>query len=136
MGFYSERGFDLESAKGHMLVELENWYGQAALDTFDYTWTNGTVKRYFCNEAAQLRMINGRISNVANDLFCGTVLTLEEDPTDWAWVAHTSVDCGKVHQAYLNFSKDISTQYNSLKTEINTATSVSQIDTIFEDLFY
>lgn len=136
MGFYTDRAFDLDSAKNHMLIELENWYGQAALDTFDYEWSNGVVKRYHCNEAAQLRMINGRISNVSNDLYCGTVLNLEEDPVDWAWIVHTSVDCGKVHQAYLNFSKDISIEYNSLKQEVSNATTVAQIDTIFEDLFY
>lgn len=136
MHFYSERGYSLEDAKIQCLSELENWFGGKVLDVFDSSAT-GVKRRYWCSEADQLRMLNSKVSNTATTLMCGTVNLNDPtaDPEDFDWVMHSSADVGKVHTDYVQFSKKASEDYSSYKNRINTATTVSQIDAVFFEMF-
>lgn len=134
MGYYTDNGYDLDSAKTLFAAELGNWYAGSCLDTFDYA-VGGVVRRFECNEAAQLRMINGRISNISNTLYCGTVVDPNTDPTDWTWHEFTATECGKIHQAYLDFSKANAQTYSQLKAELAACTTVAEVDAMFTSLF-
>jgi len=131
MGYYSDNGYGVEGAKASFAAEIDNWYAGSTLDTFDFT-SGGVNRRFECNEAAQLRMLNGRISNVSNSLYC---MTVGADPEDWGWRDFTATECGKIHQGYLDFSKAAAQQYSQLKTQLNAATTVEEIDAMFATLF-
>lgn len=133
MGLYTDRGYNLQTAKESCANEIEQWYGGATLDTFDCN-TLGSIYRYECNEAAQLRFINGKVSNLPIDLMCGPVLVADQDPV-WQWLSHTAVECGKVHQAYLEFSKDAAMQYKAFKAQLIAAATVLEVDAIITALW-
>jgi hypothetical protein len=133
MGFYTDRGSDLKSAKDGCILEIESWYGGATLDAFDCNIL-GPTYRYECNEAAQLRFINGKVSNLPIDLMCGPVLASDQDPL-WDWKSHSAVECGKVHSAYLAFSKDAGVQYRTYKEQLIAATTVLEVDAIWSALW-
>jgi hypothetical protein len=132
MGILVDRGYDLETAKGVALVELDVWYGGAVLDTFDCN-VLGPMHRYYCSESDQLRMINGKVSNVSMTLMCGTVPTEPDTDPTYEWKEHTSTECGKVHTAYVTFSRDASAQYASWKSRINSATSTAAVETVMAE---
>lgn len=133
MGLYTDRGYTLEQAKASLLGEIDTWYGGATLDTFDCN-VLGSMYRYECHEAAQLKMVNGKISNTSVPLFCGQVpQDPEADPT-YDWVVHTSVEAGKIHSAYVAFTQAATTAYHQLKTQANAVTTVAEADTILESL--
>lgn len=129
MGLYADRGYDLETAKSLALMELDVWYGGAVLDVFDCN-VLGPVHRYYCAESDQLRMLNGKVSNVSMALMCGPVPSEPDVDPVYAWTEHTSVECGKVHTAYVNFSKDASGRYSLWKAAIASATTVEAVDTV------
>lgn len=129
MGLYADRGYTLEQAKDLALIELDVWYGGAVLDVFDCN-VLGTMHRYYCSEADQLRMLNGKVSNVSIALMCGPVPAQPDSDPVYDWKEHTSVECGKVHTAYVNFAKDASGNYSLWKSQINSATTVDAIDNI------
>lgn len=134
MGFYTDRGDTLQSANDSCAAEIESWYGGATLDTFDCA-VLGSAYRYECNEAAQLRFINGKVSNLPIDLMCGQVPADPEADPAWGWKSHSAVECGKVHLAYLAFSKDASLLYNGYKQQLASATTVEQVDAIWNALW-
>lgn len=131
MGLYTDRGLTLEQARDAALIELDVWYGGAVLDTFDCNEL-GTMHRYYCAEADQLRMLNGKVSNVSMTLICGEVPAQPDQDPLYDWKEHTSAECGKVHTAYVNFSKAEAEKYSAWKTQLNAATTVPQIDGILE----
>lgn len=130
MGFYSDRGYTLEEAKNSCLGEIETWYGGKTLDVFDSTAT-GLNRRYYCAEADQLRMVNGRVSNTSMNLMCGLVPPqVDQDPV-YDWLLHTASECGKVHTDYVQFSKAASLQRTNLIAQVNAATTVEEVDALF-----
>lgn len=135
MGFYTDRGYSLQQAKDTCLLEVESWYGGKVLDVFDTDQGLNSLYRYECNEAAQLRMVNGKISNTSVQLMCGPVPQDPETDPNYSWVTHTSVEAGKVHTAYMNFTQSITTQYNNYKTQVNNATTVAEVDAVFFSLY-
>lgn len=129
MGILVERGYDLETAKGVAMVELDVWYGGAVLDVFDCD-VLGTMHRYYCSESDQLRMLNGKVSNVSQTLMCGQVVAGSDSDPVYDWKEHTSTECGKVHTAYVNFSKTAAANYAGWKQQIANATTVADVETI------
>lgn len=134
MGMYVDRGLSLEDAKLSGTYELEAWFSNRALSTFDCN-SIGVMYRYECHEAAQLRMLNGRVSNTAVTLWCGPVPANPEEDVVFGWNSHTSAECGKVHTAYLNFVKDTEAFFNAKKSEINAATTVQAVDDIIAQIY-
>ena len=126
---YAERGYSLEQAKNAALIELDVWYGNAVLDVFDCS-VLGANHRYYCSEADQLRMLNGKVSNVSMSLMCGLVPAEPDSDPIYDWREHTSTECGKVHTAYVQFSKEASGKYSQWKASINAATTVEEVDTV------
>lgn len=129
MGILVERGYDLETAKGVAMVELDVWYGGAVLDVFDCD-VLGAMHRYYCSESDQLRMLNGKVSNVSMALMAGAVVAGSDSDPVYEWKEHTSTECGKVHTAYVNFSKDAAAKYGNWKSQINSAATVADVETI------
>lgn len=129
MGILVERGYDLVTAQGVAMVELDVWYGGAVLDVFDCD-VLGTMHRYYCSESDQLRMLNGKVSNVSMTLMCGAVPAVADSDPVYEWKEHTSTECGKVHTAYVSFSKDASAKYQNWKSQIAGAETVAQVETI------
>lgn len=127
MGMLIDRGYDLETAKGMAIVELDVWYGGAVLDVFECD-VLGTTHRYYCSESDQLRMLNGKVSNVSMALICGQVIQGSDSDPVYDWKEHTSTECGKVHTAYVSFSKDAAAKYGNWKQQINSATTVEQVE--------
>jgi hypothetical protein len=133
MGIYTERNYSLEDAKNACAPEIESWYGNKVLDVFDSS-ALGPTYRYYCSEADQLRMINGRVSNTSISLICGLVPTQPDVDPVYDWLEHSSTEAGKVHTDYVQFSKATSTLYASLKQQLANATTVEQVETIFYQL--
>lgn len=134
MGIYTDRGYTLEEAKQGCAAEIESWYGGKALDVFDSSAT-GQNRRYYCDEASQLRMVNGRVRNTSVTLMCGLAPAQADQDPSYEWVMHTSTECGKVHTDYVQFTKDIATQYQNYKTQLASATTVAQVDAIVSALW-
>lgn len=131
MGFYSDRGYTLEEAKASCLGEIETWYGGKTLDVFDSSAT-GVNRRYYCSEADQLRMVNGRVSNTSMNLMCGIIPTVADQDPAYDWLLHTAAECGKVHTDYVQFSKAASLQRTNMINQCNAATTVAEVDIVFE----
>lgn len=132
MGFYTDRGYSLEVAKTACAGEIETWYGGKTLDVFTSPAT-GISRSYYCDEASQLRMVNGRVSNTAIDLMCGTFNEVGEVPT-YDWLTHSAAEAGKVHTDYVQFTKALSTKYQSLKVQLAACTTVAEVDAVFAQL--
>lgn len=126
---YQERGYTLDQAQAAALIELDVWYGNKVLDVFDCD-VLGTMHRYYCSESDQLRMLNGKVSNVSMSLMCGQVPAEPDTDPAYDWKDHTSTECGKVHTAYVTFSKDAAAKYTTWKQQIKSAATVEQIDAI------
>jgi hypothetical protein len=125
MGFFEERNYSVEEAKIFLLGELEVWYSSRVLDVFD-TDVLGTMHRYYCSEADQLRMMNGKVANVSMPLMCGVVPSIADNDPIYDWKVHTSAECGKVHTDYVQFALASTQQYQSWKAEIVTYTTMTQ----------
>jgi hypothetical protein len=134
MGLYTERGYTLLESQQAIATEIEAWYGGATLDTFDCN-VLGAMYRYECNEAAQLRMINGKVSNQPITLMCGQVPVDPESDPAWGWVSHSATECGKVHTAYTQFMASAATEYQSLKAQAAACTTVQEVEAIFTHLY-
>ena len=134
MGFYTDRGDSVADAKNACGLEIESWYGGATLDVFDCNVV-GTMYRYYCSEADQLRFINGKVSNLPIALMCGPVPAQADQDPVYAWKQHTAVECGKVHNAYLEFTKATSAEYRNFLTQLAAATTVAEVDVIFAALW-
>jgi len=133
MGIYTERGYTLQDAKNACASEIESWYGGKVLDVFKSS-ALGSSYTYYCAEADQLRMINGKVSNTSVQLICGpTPANPNIDPV-YDWKLHTSTEAGKVHTDYVQFSKDVAVQYQTFKQQLAAATSVEAVETIFYSL--
>ena len=133
MGIYIDRGYSLSDAKNSCSMELDAWLGGKTLDVFDSSATS-VKRRYYCSEADQLRMINGRVSNTSIALMCGIVpAALDEDPV-YDWLTHSAAEAGKVHTDYVQFTKDVSALYITLKQQLASATTVEQVEAIFYQL--
>lgn len=133
MGFYTDRGYTLEVAKGACAGEIETWYGGKTLDVFDSSAT-GVTRRYYCAESDQLRMVNGRVANTAIELMCGVIpANPETDPT-YDWLTHSAAEAGKVHTDYVQFVKSLASKYQSLKAQLAAASTVAEVDAVFEQL--
>ncbi len=133
MGMYTDRGYDLNTAKGACAGEIETWYGGKTLDVFDSSAT-GIARRYYCAESDQLRMVNGRVSNTSIELICGEIPSdLEADPV-YSWLTHSAAEAGKVHTDYVQFVKAITTKYQSLKLQLAAATTVVAVDLVLAQL--
>lgn len=132
--FYTDRGMTLQAAKDHLLIEVESWYGGAVLDVFDSAAT-GVNRRYYCAEADQLRMINGRVSNTAVTLMCGVVPATSDTDPAYTWLLHSATEAGKVHTDYVQFSKGAAEQYALYKQQIAAATQLSELDALFAGLW-
>ena len=133
MGVYSDRGYDLELAKSVCGGEIETWYGGKTLDVFDSTAT-GVTRRYFCAESDQLRMVNGRVSNTSMTLMCGLIPAQADQDPLYDWLVHSAAECGKVHTDYVQFTKNVTTLYQNLKLQLAAATTVLEVDAVFEQL--
>ena len=133
MGLYTERGYTLEQARNSIEGEILSWYGGAALDTFDCN-VLGVLHRYECNEAAQLRFINGKDSNSPISLACGVVPADPEADPVWTLKTHTATECGKVHTAYTQFASSIDLQRVVYLQQAAAATTVAQIDDLLAQL--
>lgn len=135
MGLYLERGYTLQEARDAINAEIISWYSGAALDTFDCS-VLGVPHRYECSESAQLRFINGKVSNSPVALMCANLQGVlpGEDPV-WALKSHTATECGKVHTAYTQFSSSIDLQYAGFKQQAAAATTVEQIEQILFTLY-
>jgi hypothetical protein len=68
------------------------------------------------------------VANIQNTLYCGEVPAQPDIDPVYSWKIHTSAECGKVHTAYLNFTKDIDAQYAALKAQIIAATTVVEVE--------
>jgi len=134
MGIYVDRGLTLAQAKETIKIEIEVWYGGKVLDVFDSS-VLGTPHRYYCDESSQLRMLNGRVSNIPMELMCGLIPSQPDTDPVYQWKQHTATECGKVHQAYLTFSADAAQQRVTYLNQAEAATSVLQIDAIYEAMF-
>jgi hypothetical protein len=134
MGLYIERGYNLVDAKQAIEAEIVAWYGGAALDTFDCN-VLGPMHRYECNEAAQLRFINGKVSNSPIMLTCGQVPADPEQDPAWTLKSHSATECGKVHTAYTQFASAIDLQFSLYKQQAAAATTVAQVEDIFYSLW-
>jgi hypothetical protein len=134
MGLIADRGYDLETAKVMAINELDVWYGGVVLDVFDCN-VMGAPHRYYCSEADQLRMLNGKVSNVSMALMCGPVPAQADTDPVYQWTDHTSTECGKVHTAYVNFSKEASGKYASWKSRINASTTIEQVEAVLMEYF-
>ena len=133
MGIYIDRGYDVQTSKYACATELDAWLGGKTLDVFDSSAT-GIKRRYYCSEADQLRMVNGRVANTAVSLMCGAVpVALDEDPV-YDWLTHSAAESGKVHTDYVQFTKDVSALYLTLKQQLVSATTVEQVEAIFYQL--
>lgn len=128
MGLYTDRGYTLEMAKNACASEIESWYGGHVLDVFDSN-ALGVTYRYYCSEADQLRMLNGKVANTSVQLMCGLV-SQGDQPITFDWVMHTSAESGKVHTDYVQFSKFAATQYQFYKQQLNLADTVEEVDDI------
>lgn len=133
MGIYTERNYTLEDAKNACAPEIESWYGNKVLDVFDSS-ALGPNYRYYCSEADQLRMVNGRVANTSINLMCGLVPSQPDTDPVYDWLEHTSTEAGKVHTDYVQFSKDIAELYTLLKQELASATTLEQVEAIFYQL--
>ena len=133
MGFYTDRGYTLEQAKNACAGEIESWYGGKVLDVFDSSAT-GVARRYFCSEADQLRMVNGRVSNTSVQLMCGVIPADAELDPSYDWLTHSASEAGKVHTDYVQFTKTASEKYQSLKQQLAATTTVEQVDAVFNQL--
>lgn len=134
MGFLVDRGYDLETSKSVALAELDVWYGGVVLDVFDCDIL-GSMHRYYCSEADQLRMLNGKVSNVSMTLMCGAVPAEPDTDPIYEWKEHTSTECGKVHTAYVTFAKDAAGKYASWKSRINSATTPAAVEVVLMEYF-
>ena len=133
MGIYIDRGYDVQTSKYACASEIDSWFGGKTLDVFDSSAT-GVKRRYYCSEADQLRMVNGRVSNTSIALMCGAVpVALDEDPV-YDWLTHSAAEAGKVHTDYVQFTKDVSALYLTLKQQLVNATTVEQVEAIFYQL--
>ena len=130
---YTDRGYDLPTAKGACAGEIETWYGGKTLDTFDCSAT-GISRRYYCSEADQLRMVNGRVANTSIELMCGVIpAQLDTDP-NYDWLTHSAAEAGKVHTDYVQFVKSLSTLYQALKAQLAATTTVLAVDAVLAQL--
>ncbi len=132
MGIYTQRGYTLEDAKNACISEIEAWYGGKVLDVFTST-ALGPAHSYQCSEADQLRMINGRVSNTSVQLMCGAIGP--DGQVSYDWKVHTAAEAGKIHTDYVQFTKDIATQYQTYKARLASATTIEQIEAIFYELW-
>lgn len=133
MGLYTDRGYNLVEAKQVMLMEIESWYGNATLDTFDSS-VLGAPHRYYCSEADQLRFINGKVANVTCELMCGLIHADPSEAIEYVWVPHTSSECGKLQTEYVQFTKTASAARLTLIAQTGAATTVAAVDAIFDSL--
>lgn len=133
MGIYANRNYTIDDARNSVLAEIESWYGNAVLDTFDCN-VLGAAYRYYCAESDQLRMLNGRTANVTQALMCGRVPAVPDAALFYEWVDHTSAECGKVHTAYVAFTKDAATRYQALKARAAATTTVAECEIILNEL--
>lgn len=133
MGMYTDRGYDLATAKGACAGEIETWYGGKTLDVFD-TNATGVMRRYFCAESDQLRMVNGRVSNTSIELMCGVVPAETDQDPEYSWLTHSAAESGKVHTDYVQFVKTITTKYQDLKLQLEAATTVAAVDLVLAQL--
>lgn len=133
MGLYIDRGYDLETAKIACGMEIENWYGGEVLDVFDCD-VLGQPTRYYCAEADQLRMINGKVSNTSVQLICGTVPADTDSDPAFDWVMHTATEAGKVHSAYVQFTKNAALRYQSFKQQLAACVTVEQVEAVYAQL--
>lgn len=133
MGIYTERNYTLENAKDACAPEIESWYGGKVLDVFDDA-TLGTLHRYYCSEADQLRMLNGKVSNTSVALMCGQIPSAPDTDPMYDWKEHTSTEAGKVHTAYVQFSRATAQQYAALKQQLADATTVEEVEAVFYQL--
>lgn len=134
MGFLVERGYDVEASRGLAFIELDVWYGGAVLDVFDSN-VLGEMHRYYCAESDQLRMINGKVSNVSMTLMCGVVPAEPDTDPIYEWKEHTSTECGKVHTAYVAFSKEASGKYAMWKSRIKAALTTAEVETVLMEFY-
>lgn len=135
MGIYIDRGYNLQAAKEAIQSEIDAWYSGAALDTFDSDVLGGAIHRYECNETAQLRFMNGKVSNQPVLLSCARVPVDPEAAMDWQMVSHTATECGKVHSAYMRFSASIDAQRSTYLQQVTAATTVSAVEAVFYTLY-
>lgn len=133
-GFYESRGYTLDQAKAAFAGEIEVLYSAACLDVFDSSAT-GMMRRYYCDEASQLRMVNGRVANVGMTMMCGVPPVGGGDPT-YDWLPHTSAECGKLHSDYVAFSAAAFQTRQSRLAQLAACTSVQQVDVMFNQLLY
>ncbi len=133
MGFYTNRGYTLDDAKNACGMEIEAWYGNAVLDVFDSS-VLGQPHRYYCAEADQLRMINGKVSNTSVQLICGLIPADPESDPVYDWVIHSAVEAGKVHSEYVAFTKTAALRFQSLKQRLAACTTVEEVEVIFYEL--
>lgn len=135
MGIYEDRGSTLQQAKDNCLAEIEVWYGYKVLDVFDCD-VLGPMYRYYCSEQDQLRMINGKISNIPITLICGLVPADPNTDPIYTWMVHSATEGGKVHTAYMQFSNLISQQYTSFKQRIAAATTLAEMNILYGEIVY
>lgn len=133
MGMYTDRGYDLATAKGACAGEIETWYGGKTLDVFDCSAT-GVSRRYHCAESDQLRMVNGRVSNTSIELMCGEIPADPEQDPAYSWLTHSAAEAGKVHTDYVQFVKSITTKYQAMKVQLAAATTVLAVDAVLAQL--
>ena len=134
MGFYADRGVTFESARDACKIEVDTWYGGKVLDVFDSSAT-GTLRRYYCSEADQLRMINGRLSNSGAELMCGVPPADSDADPVYSWLQHTSSEAGKVHSDYVAFSKSSGEQRKAWLARLDAATTLAEVDAVFAEVW-
>lgn len=135
MGIYEDRGNTIEQAKENCQIELDVWYGGRVLDVFDCD-VLGAPYRYYCAEADQLRMLNSKVANVSGPLMCGLIPAEPDTDPVYAWREHTSTESGKVHSAYVQFSKATALQYGTYKQRIASATTLTELNVLFNEIVY
>lgn len=133
MGFYGDRNYTLEGAKTSCEIEIESWYGGKALDVFDSVAT-GIARRYYCSEADQLRMINGKVANTSVSLMCGVIPAEPDTDPTYEWLLHSGAEAGKLHTDYVQFTKAISVEYSRLRTLLAGCKTVAEVDAVFAQL--
>ena len=134
MGLYIDRGYSMVDARNALLQEIESWYGGATLDTFDCN-SLGSMYRYECNEAAQLRMLSGKMSNQPVTLICGQVPAEPDTDPVWGWLEHTATECGKVQTAYAQFMSSSAVKYTNYKMAANAAVTVADVEVVLLQLY-
>jgi len=133
MGVYTDRDYSVEISKGLLLTEIDIWLASKVEDVFDSS-ASGLLRRYWCSPSEQLRFINGKVANVTLDIYCSKTTPIVDEDPEYAWLAHTSAECGKLQTAYVNFSKAASQIAANARVATLAATTLAQLDTIFTNL--